>query len=104
MTNFYPPEILSEINKRLDVRRLMQSIDYRFDKYQDGPKTAKGFCPIHREGLFRNLVVDVEARTFRCQYTKCPGSKGGNLVSLYSQACELDIDVAARRIVKDQGL
>lgn len=104
MTDFYPQNTLDEINRRLDIRRLMQSIDYRFEKYQEGPKTAKGFCPIHREGLFRNLVIDVEARTFRCQYTQCPGSKGGTLVSLYSQACNIDIDVAARRIAREQDL
>lgn len=104
MTPFYPPEILEEVNRRVSVRALMQAINYRFDKYQEGPKSGKGFCPIHREGLFRNLVIDLESRTFRCQYTQCPGSKGGSLVSLFSQASNLDMDAAVRRLVRDQNL
>lgn len=104
MTAFYPQETIDQVNQRLDVRQLIQTIGYRPEKYQQGPKTGKGFCPIHREGLFRNLVVDLESRTFRCQYTQCPGSKGGSLVGLYSQALGIDIDVAVRRIVREQNL
>ncbi len=104
MSTFYRQETINEVNNLLDIRRLMQSIDYRFDKFQENPKTAKGFCPIHREGLFRNLLIDKEARTFRCQYTQCQGSQGGNLVSLFAQAGGIDIDTAVRTIVRDQTL
>lgn len=104
MTQFYPTEIIDEVNRRLNVRKLMQAIDYRFDKYQEGPKAGKGFCPIHREGLFRNLLIDLETHTFRCQYTQCPGSKGGSLVSLFSQSMGVDMDVAVRRLVREQEL
>ncbi len=104
MSNFFPQEIIDDVNSRLDIRLLMQSIDYRFEKYQENPKTAKGFCPIHREGLFRNLVIDRETRSFRCQYTQCTGSQGGNLVSLFAQARSVDVDSAIRAIVHDQSL
>ena len=104
MSPFYPDETIDSVNRRLDIRQLMQTIGYRFEKYQENPKSAKGFCPIHREGLFRNLVIDREERTFRCQYTQCAGSKGGNLVSLFAQAREIDLDAAVRAIVRDQQL
>jgi len=104
MSTFYPQETIDEVNSRLDIRRLMQAIDYRFEKYQETAKGAKGYCPIHREGLFRNLVIDKDRRTFRCQYTQCPGSQGGNLVSLFAQAKGIDSDSAVRQIVRDQVL
>lgn len=104
MSTFYPNATISEVNTRLNVRRLMQAIDYRFDKFQENPRGAKGFCPIHREGLFRNLVIDKDTHTFRCQYTQCVGSQGGSLVDLYAQAKGLNVDDAVREIVRDQTL
>jgi chromosomal replication initiator protein DnaA len=104
MTSIYPPQVMEEVNRRIDIRRMMQVIDYKFEKYQDSAKTVKCYCPIHCEGLFRNLIIDKEKRTFRCLYTQCPGSSGGSLVDLYALAKKLSVDDAVRALVKDQGL
>lgn len=104
LESFYSIATIDEVNIQLDILRLMEAIGYRFDKYHDGAKQGKGFCPIHREGIFRNLVIDKEERTFKCQYQQCPGSQGGTLVSLFAQARGIDIDSAVRFIVRDQSL
>lgn len=104
MSSMYPEEVVQQVNQRLDIRRLMQLIDYKFDKYQDSAKTVKCFCPIHCEGLFRNLIIDKEQCTFRCLYTQCEGSKGGNLVELFATARKVSFDEALRTIVESQDL
>lgn len=104
MSGLYQTGVIDNVNNQLDIRRLMQVIDYRFEKYQENARGIKCFCPIHREGLFRNLVINPQARTFHCQYNQCPGSKGGNLVDLFSRALNISRDEAVRRIVTDQKL
>ncbi|MGI8907937.1 MAG: DnaA ATPase domain-containing protein [Candidatus Sumerlaeaceae bacterium] len=104
MTSIYPPKVIEDVNRRIDIRRMMQVIDYKFDKYQDSSKTVKCFCPIHCEGLFRNLIIDKEQRTFRCLYTQCPGSSGGTLIELYAHSKKLPFDEAIRTLVREQTL
>jgi tetratricopeptide (TPR) repeat protein len=104
MQSIYPPQVLEDVNRRIDIRKMMHSINYKFDKYQDSGKMGKGYCPIHCEGLFRNLIIDKDQRTFRCLYTQCPGAKGGTLIELFAQAKKLELDDAVRALVKEQGL
>jgi len=103
-TSIYPAQVVDEVNRRVDIRELMKRIDYKFDKYQDSPKTVKCYCPIHGEELFRNLIIDKEQRTFRCLYTQCAGSDGGNLVQLFALARKIPFDEALRELVQSQKL
>lgn len=100
----YPENVIAEINSRIDIARLMKLIDYRSDKIQDSGETLKGFCPIHRESVFRTLIIDKSQHTFRCMYGLCDGSEGGNLIQLFSLARRIPFDEAANILVHELGI
>ncbi|MCX7719525.1 MAG: CHC2 zinc finger domain-containing protein, partial [Candidatus Sumerlaeaceae bacterium] len=85
----YPEKVIAEINRSIEPRRLMEMIGYMVNKLQESGDTVRGCCPIHREKLFRNLIIQRKDRTFRCTHRPCPGAAGGDLVTLYALAKEV---------------
>ena len=42
------------------------------------------FCPIHKDRVFRTLLIDMQLQTFKCSYTRCSGFRGGSLIDLFA--------------------
>ncbi|MCX8035936.1 MAG: DnaA/Hda family protein [Candidatus Sumerlaeia bacterium] len=104
MVSIYPEDTLEKIRTRLDPLAVLKLINYRLDTVQQTPTAIKIFCPIHREMVFRTLAVDPQKRRFRCSYSLCPGSKGGDLITLYSLAEKIDYDEAVRRLIQKMNI
>ncbi len=100
----FPESALGEINDALDPRRVLEFVAYKTDKIQDAGDTLRGFCPIHRENVFRTLVVNKERRSFKCMYGLCAGAEGGDLVRLVSLARGVSVNEAAHALVKEMGI
>ena len=102
--SIYPEKIIRKIIKKLDAVTILKIIDYRTDTIQEIGDTVKCFCPIHKEQVFRTLIINPKDKTYRCSYSLCPGNKGGDLISLYALSQGLDYDQGVSQIVKDMDL
>lgn len=100
----YPDYVIQEVNQRLDIRQLMETIDYKTNKLQEQGDTIRGFCPIHKESVFRTLVIERSKRSFRCMYGLCAGAKGGSLVQLLALSRGVSVDEAVHEILQTQKI
>lgn len=100
----FPEGTLNEVNDALDSRRVLEFIGYKADKLQDTGDTIRAFCPIHRETVFRTLVVNKDRRTFRCMYGLCDGAEGGSLVRLLALSRRINEHEAAEALVDEFGI
>lgn len=96
----YSEKVIRDVNEQLDPRAVLELIGYHTDKLQESAETFRGFCPVHRETVFRTLIVDKSKRTFRCMYSLCKGAGGGTLVELYSLARELPLEKAVEELAE----
>jgi chromosomal replication initiator protein DnaA len=82
----FPETLLAEVRNALDAEAVLRHINYRPEMIQDTGNAIKCFCPIHRETIFRTLLVDKVHGTYRCTNYACSGATGGDLIDLYAQA------------------
>lgn len=97
--SIFPPKTIKEVHDALDVVELLRLIDYRTDTIQEIGTTVKCFCPIHKEHVFRTLILEKQQKTYRCSYSLCPGNKGGDLIDLYALVRGMDYDDALQALV-----
>jgi chromosomal replication initiator protein DnaA len=100
----YSQKLIQEINEQLDPRAVLDLIGYHTDKVQESAETFRGFCPIHRETVFRTLIIDKTRRTFRCMYSLCAGAAGGTLVDLYALSREIPVEKAVEELCAHFGI
>ncbi|MBN1901808.1 tetratricopeptide repeat protein [Candidatus Sumerlaeota bacterium] len=102
--SIYPEKIIKEIIDQIDVRTILEAINYRTDTIQEIGDTVKSFCPIHKEQVFRTLIINKKDKTYRCSYSLCPGNKGGDLISLFALSYNLDYDQGVAKMVKELNM
>lgn len=100
----YSDKAIQELNEQLDPRAVLELIGYHTEKLQESAETFRGFCPIHRETVFRTLIIDKSRRSFRCMYSLCKGAAGGTLVELYALARDLPIEKAVEELGAHFGI
>lgn len=102
--SIYPEKIINEIIDQLDARTVLEAINYRTDTIQEISDTVKSFCPIHKEQVFRTLIINTQDKSYRCSYSLCPGNKGGDLIGLFALSYGLDYDQGVAKIAKDLNM
>lgn len=100
MASIFPEETLRQLREKLEILPVIKLINYRLDTVHELGDTIKCFCPIHREAVFRTLIIDRRTRRYRCSYSLCPGHKGGDLIDLYARSNEIEYDEAVRQLVE----
>lgn len=102
--SIYPDDVVKRVLAGLDALDVLEFIDYRPDSLVRERGKIRCFCPIHRETMFQTLVVDEVAKTFRCSKDECPGTEGGDIVSLAAWGTRTDYDTVMRRLVEEYGI
>lgn len=90
----FPEDLIESIRAALEPEPLLRAINYRPETIQVIGHTIKSFCPIHRESIFRTLIIDSQSRTYRCTNKSCPGNEGGDMIDLYARAKGIGYDEA----------
>ncbi len=90
----FPQTLIDDVRGGLDPAAILRRIGYRPDMIQDTPDAIKCFCPIHKETIFRTLVIDKRSGKYRCSNYNCPGNAGGDLIDLYARARGLGYEQA----------
>jgi len=89
-----PKETIKEVVDALDVREVLDYLDYRTETIQESGKVVRCFCPIHKEQVFRTLSVDVATKKGKCSYNPCAGHKSFDLIQLVALSKNLEYDEA----------
>jgi len=61
--SIYPEKIIKEIIDQIDVKAILETINYRLDTVQEIGDTVKCFCPIHKEQVFRTLIINPKEKS-----------------------------------------
>ena len=104
MSKSLQEKVLETINSRIDGLDLLKLIDYRPDTIQEMGTTIKCFCPIHKERVFKSLLLDNKKKIIKCAFKSCRGFDGGTFVDLYAIIFNLSTYNAAIEISKKLNL
>lgn len=96
--SIFPDKTIKDVLAAIEVGKFLQFVNYRTDTIQDAGDSIKCFCPIHREMVFRTLVIGKRDKSYRCSYSLCSGNKGGNIIDLYARVKQIDYDEALQEL------
>ncbi len=99
-----PENLTQKIRKAVQPEELLRKINYRPETIQRAGQTVKSFCPIHRDPIFRTLVIDADAWSYRCTNKQCPGKDGGDLIDLYARSRAVTYEEALLEMAKLFGI
>ena len=68
--------------------------------YQEG-SIVRIHCPIHKDLVRKSMIIDIEERTFKCQYSQCEAYDGGLLVELVAMYYDCEIDEVTKHLFGD---
>ncbi len=80
-----PKDLTDKIRKTVDPEALLRKIGYRTETIQVSGPNVKSFCPIHKDQIFRTLVLDRDHWNYRCTNKQCAGAAGGDLIDFYAK-------------------
>lgn len=102
--SIYPKTVLRKICGELDPLDLLEYIDFHPESIQrDGPR-LRASCPIHRDSVFRTLLVEFATSAYHCSKADCPGAEGGDLIDLVAKSQRIPYDEAVRRLVVEYNI
>lgn len=100
----FSKDIIKKVLRNVDINQILELMNYRTDTIQDTAKNVKCFCPLHKEKVFRTLVIEKGNKNYQCSYSLCIGNKGGDLIDLYAKFLNLGYDECLQKLVKDMKL
>ncbi|MEQ8819086.1 MAG: hypothetical protein RLY93_02500 [Sumerlaeia bacterium] len=69
--------------------------------YQEG-SIIRIHCPIHRDLVRKSLIIDIEEKTFKCQYSMCEAHEGGLLLELVAMYYDCEIAEVGKNLFGDE--
>lgn len=69
--------------------------------YQEG-NIIRIHCPIHRDLVRKSMIIDVEEKTFKCQYSQCDAYEGGLLIELIAMYYDCNIDEVTKNLFGEE--
>ena len=66
--------------RKLEIRPVLEFMNYRLDTIQETDRVFRCFCPIHREEVLRTLTIDKKTSNVKCSFANCPGRDGVDLI------------------------
>lgn len=85
------PDICAQVNKAFEVAELIDYINWHPTKLVRTGDVYLAFCPIHRDTLFRTLVLNPRNNTYHCKHGGCPGSAPADFIDLLTRMKGLTI-------------
>ncbi|MEN6625271.1 MAG: DnaA/Hda family protein [Candidatus Sumerlaeia bacterium] len=100
----FPQTLVDEVRQALDGGAILRRIGYRPEMIQETGDSIKSFCPIHKETIFRTLLIDKRAGRYRCSNYNCEGAVGGDLIDLYARSRGLGYEQALLELASQAGV
>jgi hypothetical protein len=77
--------ICAQVNAALEIRALVKFINWHPDRLIREGDVYLALCPIHREPLFRTLVLNPRSNTYHCKHVACAGHQPGDFLDLLAR-------------------
>lgn len=77
--------ICAQVNAALEVRALVRTIGWHPDRLIREGDVYLALCPLHRETVFRTLVLNPRANTYHCKHVACQGHQPGDFLDLLAR-------------------
>lgn len=75
----------ARINSSLDVKEYIDLLGYYPEKAVRSGGLWRLFCPLHKDTLFRTLVINPRRNTYHCEYSLCTIHQPGDLIDLLAR-------------------
>jgi chromosomal replication initiation ATPase DnaA/predicted Zn-dependent protease len=85
----------------IDALDVLEFIDFHPETISRDGSRVRAACPIHRDSVFRTLVVEHGGHLYRCSKADCPGHEGGDLIDLLARSRRLQYDEALRLVIDE---
>lgn len=69
--------------------------------YQEG-NMIRIHCPIHRDLVRKSMIIDLDEKTFKCQYSQCDAYEGGLLIELVALYFDCPIEEVTKNLFGDE--
>lgn len=79
--------ICAQVNSSFEVRQLMEYIGWKHDKIVRSGDVFLAHCPIHRDEVFRTLVLNPRNNTYQCKHVNCAGNRASDFLDLLTKVC-----------------
>jgi chromosomal replication initiation ATPase DnaA/DNA-binding SARP family transcriptional activator len=101
MNSIYSKSTIRRILSEVDALDVLELIDFHPETISRDGGRLRAACPIHRDAMFRTLVVENSAKSYRCSKSDCPGHEGGDLVDLLARARKIGYDDALKVLIEE---
>lgn len=95
--------LCARINGALDVREYINLLGYHGDRAIKVGNLYRLFCPIHKDTVFRSLVINPRRNTYHCEHTACPGHSPGDLIDLLAKARGVPLTASCMELIAHFG-
>lgn len=96
--------LCARINAALDVRDVIDLVDYMPDKAIHSAGLWRLYCPLHGEKVFRTLVINPRRNTYVCEYSACDAHQPGDLIDLLARVHAMSAAEMVLHLVKKLGV
>jgi hypothetical protein len=104
MTHEYSySQICAQVNSALSVQQVIQTIGWHPDKLIRSGDVYLAFCPLHRDEVFRTLVLNPRNNTYVCKHHGCPGHAPADLLDLLARAFNRTLPEVIQQLIDEMG-
>jgi len=97
------PAICAQVNSALDIRQLVHFLAYHPDKLKRDGDVYVTLCPIHKETVFRTLILNPRNNTYHCRHQACPGHHAADFLDLVVRVQHVSLPEAISNVVNHFG-
>lgn len=91
-----------EFNASLDPFLVLKRMGFTESSiYREG-NLIRIHCPIHKDLVRKSMIIDLDEKTFKCQYSQCDAYEGGLLVELVAMYYDCPLDEVTKNLFGDE--
>jgi len=95
--------LCARINGALDTRAVIDLLGYHPDKAIRSGNLWRMYCPVHKDTIFRTLVLNPRRNTCHCEYSACEAHRPTDYIELIARARKTTRTKAVRFIIEHFG-
>lgn len=95
--------ICAQVNSAFEVRQLMEYIGWNADKIVRTGDVYFAHCPIHRDPVFRTLVLNPRNNTYHCKHVNCSGNRPSDFLDLLTRVTHKSLPEVIQESVNHFG-
>lgn len=95
--------ICAQVNSAFEIRGLVDYIAWYPEKLKREGDVYITLCPIHRDTVFRTLVLNPRINTYQCRHLACPGHSPADFLDLLTKVQNVSLPEVLENVVSHFG-